>query len=221
MPGATFQALLMIGDIASPPAGYVSNGGIQQSTSVHTTVLPPSLANGNLLILYIKVRGFDATGPTISAGWNILDNIGIGGSGNKEVIYWRYYQTGDAAPTVTIGSGQVISLMMQYSGMHPSAALVAGTKNSAASGTTLTCAGINTTKANSRAICMTVCEAALASSVPAGYTNVSVGAFQNSFSSFRITDVLLPASGSSSGAVSATQSVSVPWGVFVFEMKSP
>lgn len=220
MASVTHQALLMIGGVAAPPAAFASNGSILQSTSPHVPSLPSGLVNGNLLILYTKVRGFDTTGPVISAGWNILDSIGIGGSGNKEVLYWRYYQTGDAAPTITIGSGQVITVMMQYSGMHPSAALVAGSKNSG-TGTALTCAAINSTRANSLAISMNVGEQATASSVPPGFSNEGVGFYQNSFSSFRITDAVIAASGASSGAMSATQSTSVAWGAFVFEMKTP
>jgi hypothetical protein len=203
----------------TPPA-FVNIGTINQANTVHSGTLPGSRINGNLLIFYFKVRS-TTNDPTLSAGWTLLDSFGYGGSTQRYGVAYCSVDGSEAAPTLTwSGGGTAISIIAQYSGTDATTPLVAGTKNGATSGTTISTTAINSTRNNSLAISASWDDLATAPTLPAGFSNESVGFFQNAFSSLRLAEVQIATSGSSSGAVSCTQSSSVNWGTFLFEMKA-
>jgi len=200
---------------------FVNANSITQSTSVHSPTLPGSRVNGNLLVLFFKVRS-TTNDPTVSAGWTQLDTFGFGGSTYRFGIYYCFVTGAEAAPTVTwSGGGQCVSLIVQYSGVDQSAPLVAGSKNGAQTGATATNTAINSTRDQSIAISAILNDQSTAHPLPSGFTNEGAGAFQNAFGSLRLSEVQIATSGSGSGAVSSTHASSGPWGAFLFEMKSP
>jgi hypothetical protein len=200
---------------------FVNSGGITQANTVHTGTLPGSRVNGNLLVFYFKVRS-TTNDPALSAGWTLLDSFGYGGSTQRYGVAYCFVTGSEAAPTLTwSGGGTAVSIVIQYSGVDQTTPLVAGTKNGSQTGTTITCTAINSSQNSSIAISSSWDDASVAPTLPSGFTNEGTGAFQNAFSSVRLCEVQIATSGSSSGAVSCTQASSVPWGTFLFEMKSP
>jgi hypothetical protein len=194
---------------------------MQQNASVHIGILPSSRVNGNLLIFHFKIRN-TTNDPTLSAGWTLLDSFGYGGSTFRYGVAFAFVTGSEAAPTLTwAGGGTAVSLIAQYSGTDATTPLVAGTKNGATSGTAISTTAITSTRSNSRAVSASWDDLPTAPTLPAGFSNEDVGFFQNTFGSLRLCDVVIVTSGSSSGAVSCTQSSGTNWGTFLFEMRSP
>ncbi len=199
---------------------FVNAGTLAQSGSVHTGNLPGSRVNGNLLVLYFKSRN-TANNPTVSAGWTQLDTFGFGGASQRFGVYYCFITGSEAAPTVTCAGGSaIVSEIIQYSNVNATTPVVAGSKNGAATGTTISTTAINSSANGSLAISSSWDDSAIAPSLSSGFSNEGTGAFQNAFGSLRLCDVQITNSGSSSGAVNCTQGTSVPWGTFLFEMKS-
>ncbi|MGY4505258.1 hypothetical protein ACVWYH_009215 [Bradyrhizobium sp. GM24.11] len=200
---------------------FVNAGAITQASTVHTGALPASRVNGNVLLLYFKVRS-TTNDPTLSAGWTLLDSFGYGGSTYRYGVASCFVTGSEAAPTLTwAGGGTAVSEIMQYTGTDQSSPLVAGSKNGAQTGTTASNTAITSTRNGSIAISAIWNDQSTAHPLPSGFTNEGTGAFQNAFGSLRLSEVQIATSGSSSGAVSSAHASSGAWGSFLFEMKSP
>jgi len=214
--------LSLAGGIAGGAFPAIVNvGSIVQAGSVHTGSLPTSRVNGNLLIFYFKSRD-TSNDPTVSAGWTQLDTFGFGGTSQRFGVFYAFVTGSEVAPTVTVaGGGTVVSLIVQYFGVNPATPVIAGSNNGAATGTAISTAAINSSKNNSLAISASWDDAAIAPTLPAGFTNEGVGFYQNVFGSLRLCEAQIAISGTNSGAVNCTQTGSVPWGELLFEMPSP
>jgi hypothetical protein len=208
-----------VGGSGSPPS-YVNNGGLTVATSVHTGTLPSSRVNNNLLLFYFKVRS-TTNDPTLSAGWTLLDSFGYGGSTHRYGVAYCLVTGSEAAPTLTwAGGGTCLSLIAQYSGVDQTTPVVAGSKNGASTGTTITTSAITSSKNQSLAVNVDWADAATAPTLPSGFANEGAGFYQNAFGSARLCDAAITTSGSGSAAVSCTQSSNVNWSAFLFEIRS-
>jgi len=98
---AGFSGTWYAATIAVPPGAFptvASNSNSTTTAASVTTTFPAGVTQGDLLLL-IAAAGTSAGQTTGWTGWTQLNNNG--GTANKLESGYRYYQTGDTAPTLT------------------------------------------------------------------------------------------------------------------------
>lgn len=98
--------------VAATPTYRASGVTTDLSGSPQTVALPASPVNGELMILFASAYTFPAAGviPTINtpSGWTSVGTaISNGDGGSNEITlaaFYRFYQTGDSAPSVSFTS---------------------------------------------------------------------------------------------------------------------
>jgi hypothetical protein len=95
-------------------AGTSSNN--QLSVSSITTTFPTGTTAGDLCILYVaRIAAMSTTGPT---GWTRLNTDSTNQYAHE--AWYRWYQAGDANPTVSGAASHWVSRMLRITGAHTS-----------------------------------------------------------------------------------------------------
>jgi hypothetical protein len=184
-------------------AGFIGAGAIL-GTAAGAGVTPslPTTVPGGILVCVACSKN-NTTHTTSTTGWSKLGQTNSGASFTSSVFVAR---VGAAAPNIQFGatiagSGQVSC----YASPDTAIDLTIGASSSSAGTTTThTSTSINTTRANSAVIYADVCAANAAMTTPAGWTeNIDAGS-ATSVTHHVLGIEALGASGSASGAISAT-----------------
>ena len=93
--------------------GFRAAGAWRAGTTPLAPALPAGLAAGDMMVMFIHAKGF-AVLPSTPAGWTQLFTntegavaTGIDVGSVRSAAYYRAWQSGDAAPSVTITSANV------------------------------------------------------------------------------------------------------------------
>lgn len=182
------------------------NAGSETTVTLTTFTLsrPGSRVNGNLLIACTTIAS--SRSPSWSAGWTPI------GSGNE--FAYCVVTGSETDPTVTwTGSSTQTGRILQY-GIVNASPVGATNENQAQTGTTASCTAITTTANNS--LCVAIIIGLTGTpTTPSGFTSDTT---QTGNMALRAASVLVPTSGSSSGAVSSTVTSGI-WRVCLLELK--
>lgn len=81
---------------------FVSAGTVSIANNASVTPgLPAGVADGNLMVMQITIRGSGGATPNTPAGWTYLG----GTVARNNIIFGRHFVTGDTAPTVSFTGG--------------------------------------------------------------------------------------------------------------------
>lgn len=201
---------------------FVNNGAFKQSVaSSISPALPGSRTNGNLLLAFGKVAGSGAFTVSVSgSGWTTFTGGSINQGGAKAQLFaYRYVDGTEAAPTFSIASAAVLdAVVCQYTGVVGSSPIGAHNSNSSGGAqTTLTCNGVTSTANNSLAV---IFECATGGSgapgTPSGWSSETS---DTTTDEYRVADLAIASSGTSSGNASVTYTSST-YTAFIFEILS-
>jgi len=143
---------------------FVSKGAFTTGNTSTAPPIPAGMQAGDFMVLVVETEGATIAAP--SPAWTQVPGSpqSIGGTnvagGVRLAVYTRFWQSGDAAPTVTTtGANHAVSIIFGFSGVDATTPLdgVAPTTTSAASSATLTMPGITTATNNAVVVhCMAV-----------------------------------------------------------------
>lgn len=118
------------------------NGNCSTSTTTFTPGIPPDIQEGDLMLFLGHIDGGRSI-TSMTAGWT-AGSINIA----ARPVYWRIYQSGDTAPTLTLDGGEKgLCYIFRISGTHQTAPLDQEAVNGG-SGTTATCPTVTTSVDN-------------------------------------------------------------------------
>lgn len=95
--GTRWVTMIPISFVAAGTGSAANNGNV-------TPGIPAGMQVGDVMFLHASIRVNGGTVNTPS-GWNALENYGHVSSALTHAIFWRAWQSGDAAPTVTFTGG--------------------------------------------------------------------------------------------------------------------
>lgn len=104
-------------------AAYKGKGTFASGSGDVTPGLPGSPADGDLMVLFVESANEAASAPS---GWTALSPSGTpylgtaGAAGGVRLdVFYRWWQSGDAAPTVTDTGNHTTAIIIAYSGVDP------------------------------------------------------------------------------------------------------
>jgi hypothetical protein len=98
---------------------YVNAGTEAEGTSTSATAaLPGSRVIGNLLVATVQVTGGNVTFASAGGGWTLEDQITLA-SGSSSCFAWRYVDSSEAAPTITVDLTTWGCRVYQFSNVIP------------------------------------------------------------------------------------------------------
>lgn len=140
--------------VSSSPVAYRSSSSVTNlASSADTTCqLPVGVQVGDVMLMAV-VGNSNGTITVTSgpAGWTAVPGAGptlVGSTDTISAFYWRVYEAGDTAATVTMGGSQTVTIgIVAYSGAAGSLHAVGtpGTRANASTGNTTTAPGVTTT----------------------------------------------------------------------------
>lgn len=156
-------------------AAFKAKGTFQSGTGNVTPGLPSGLAAGDLMLLFVHSANQAASAPS---GWDPIPAVSgdhwrgtAGAAGGVRVdIFYRWWQSGDSAPTVADTGDITAAIICSYSGVDPTTPFDGASPigfNAAAS-TTLTLTGITTETANALVVHGTALDRDAASTTTVG-----------------------------------------------------
>lgn len=104
------QQMFMAGGKRVPKITFVNKGAWSAGTTSCTPGIPASMVAGDFMIMTIHTPNQAVTTPT---GWTIVTSSPVStgtantAGGTRVSTYYRWWQSGDAAPTVSVTSGTV------------------------------------------------------------------------------------------------------------------
>jgi hypothetical protein len=228
------QPLLWKGGAASGTPPTFVNAGAMASFTVAasvTPVLPGSRVNGNVLIAPCRFCGSGAAG-TVSvsgAGWVIGASVNQAVNHRATVVAYRYVDGTEAAPTFTstLGSNTFEAQVLQYTGVVASTPFgnttvgwFDGVNPNAFDGGAnlpLRCPAMVSAHPGSVALNIAMINPLVtaAPSTPSGWTSHST-----TTQAANMSDMPLPVSGTSTGAISLPDTGIANWTEFIVEVRS-
>lgn len=203
--------------MASPV--YVNTGGSIGSAGAATLspTLPASRSNGNLLIAICQSKNNAA--HSWPGDWSVLEQVNSG-TGLTVSLAYRIVDGTESSPTITwTGAVACRALIYQWSGTAGESPFSGGHNSNNGLTSTHSCAGVNTTRSDSRVVYFDGCATGTALGTPSGWTENSdlttgVG-FQTTVGGKDIAS-----SGSASGDISVTGG-NAAWVMWQIELRSP
>lgn len=161
-------------------ASFKSKGTFASGAAGVTPGLPASVGDGDLMLLFVESANQAASAPS---GWTAIPTPSgnhfrgtAGAAGGVRVdIFYRFWQSGDAAPTVADTGDHTTAIICAYCGVDPTTPFdgVTPIGFNAAASTTLTMDGITTGTADALVV------HGVARDVDAASTNGVTGALTN------------------------------------------
>lgn len=205
--------------MASPAYVTVGAADVTAGATSRSPGLPAGRSNGQLLIAGCGTKNNDVHTWT-GTGWTKLDQIDSG-AGFTASLAWCIVDGAEATPVCSwTNSSAARAVMTSWSGVAGENPFDGANNSNTGTGTTHSCTGVTTTRADSRVIYIDLVNVSTLTATPSGWTeNYDLGS-GTSATRHVVGGKDIASSGSASGDISITGG-NAEWVMWQIELRSP